>query len=72
MSAHGAIIVVPVCSDDVALDACLAALDASTAPGTRVWLPDNAQATQRGFDLIKAWIGKTGLKADYTDRKSVV
>ncbi len=62
------VVIVPVCSDDVALDACLAALDKSTAPGTRVWLPDNAQCTTRGFDLIKAWIAQTKLTADYTRR----
>lgn len=62
------VVVVPVCSDDVALDACLAALDESTAPGTKVWLPDNMQVTQRGFDLIKSWITKTRLTADYTRR----
>ena len=42
----------------------------STAPGTQVWLADNAQVSQRGFDIIKAWIAKTQLKADYTRRQS--
>lgn len=64
------VVIVPVCSDDVALDACLAALDESTAPGTRVWLPDNAQCTTRGFELIKAWIARTALTADYTRRQT--
>ncbi|MEF2147168.1 glycosyltransferase [Luteimonas sp. FXH3W] len=66
----GSVVVIPACSDENALDACLAALDAGTLPGTRVWIPDNAAVTPRGFEIIKAWIARTKLKADYTRRQS--
>ncbi|HEY5802959.1 MAG TPA: glycosyltransferase [Lysobacter sp.] len=67
-----AIVVVPVGSDDEALDGCLAALDAATAPGTRVWLADDAQAGPRGYAIIERWIARTALKADYTRRQRSV
>lgn len=66
------IVVVPVGSDDEALDACLAALDVGTAPGTRVWLADDAQAGPRGYAIIERWVARTALKADYTRRQRSV
>ncbi|MGO4222658.1 glycosyltransferase family 2 protein [Lysobacter sp. TAF61] len=66
------IVVVPVGSDDEALDGCLAALDAATAPGTHVWLADDAQAGPRGYAIIERWIARTALKADYTRRQRSV
>lgn len=63
------IIVVPVGTDDDATDACLAALDAGTPAGTRVWLADDAQAGPRAHALIERWIARTALKADYTRRQ---
>ncbi len=66
------IVVVPVGTDDEALDACLAALDAGTAPGTPVWLADDAQAGPRGYAIIERWIARTALKADYTRRQRPV
>ncbi|WP_206860037.1 glycosyltransferase [Lysobacter changpingensis] len=68
----GPIVVVPVGPDDDALDACLAALDAATAPGTPVWLADDAQAGPRGYAIIERWIARTALKADYTRRQRSV
>ncbi len=35
----GAIVLLPLCVDDAALDRCLAALDAGTAPGPRSGWP---------------------------------
>ena len=63
------IVVVPVGADDEALDACLAALDAATPAGTRVWLADDAQAGPRGREIIARWLARTALKADYTRRQ---
>lgn len=63
------IVLVPVGSDDDALDACLAALDASTPAGTRVWLADDASAGPRGYAIIERWMARTRLKADYTRRQ---
>ena len=68
----GPIVVVPVGTDDEALDACLAALDAATAPGTPVWLADDAQAGPRGYAIIERWVARTALKADYTRRQRSV
>jgi hypothetical protein len=62
------VVLVPVGVDDDALDACLAALDASTPPGTRVWLADDAQAGPRGLDIVERWLARTALQADYTRR----
>lgn len=62
------IVVVPVGVDDSALDGCLAALDAGTASGTRVWLADDAQAGPRGQSMIQRWLARTALDADYTRR----
>ena len=66
------IVVLPVGSDDDALDACLAALDASTPAGTRVWLADDACAGPRGYAIIERWMARTALKADYTRRQRSV
>lgn len=63
------IVVLPVGSDDDALDACLAALDAGTPAGTRVWLADDACAGPRGYAIIERWMARTQLKADYTRRQ---
>lgn len=63
------VVVVPVGRDDEALDACLAALDAATPPGTPVWLADDAQAGPRGYAIVERWIARTALKADYTRRQ---
>jgi hypothetical protein len=54
--------------DDAALDACLAALDAATPAGTRVWLIDDAQAGPRGVDIVQRWLRSTPLRADCTRR----
>ena len=62
------IVLLPVGVDDVALDACLGALDAHTPPGTRVWLADDAQAGPRGQRVVEAWLARTRLQADYTRR----
>lgn len=62
------VVLVPVGVDDDALDACLAALDAGTAPGTRVWLADDAQAGPRGLAIVERWLARTALQADYTCR----
>jgi hypothetical protein len=66
------VVVVPVGRDDEALDACLAALDVATPPGTPVWLADDAQAGPRGYAIIERWVARTALKADYTRRQRSV
>ena len=66
------IILVPVGVDEDALDACLAALDASTPAGTRVWLADDAQAGPRGTALIEGWLKTTPLQGAHTRRASSV
>lgn len=58
--------------DDDALDACLAALEATTPPGTRVWLADDAQAGPRGYAIVERWMAGTALDADYTRRQRSV
>lgn len=63
------VVLLPVGADDDALDACLAALDAGTPAGTRVWLADDAQAGPRGLAIIERWLQKTRLKADYSRRQ---
>lgn len=62
------VVLLPVGIDDDALDACLAALDASTPAATRVWLADDAQSGPRGYALIERWVARTRLRADYTRR----
>ena len=71
MSQEGAswpIVLVPVGTNEDALDACLAALDASTPAGTRVWLADDAQAGPRGLAIIQRWLQATRLQAAHTRR----
>jgi hypothetical protein len=63
------VVLLPVGSDDDALDACLAALDAGTPAGTRVWLADDAQAGPRGLAIIERWLQDTPLAADYSRRQ---
>lgn len=62
------VVLLPVGADDDALDACLAALDAGTPAGTRIWLADDAQAGPRGLAIIERWLQRTHLQADYTRR----
>lgn len=62
------IVLLPLGADDDALDACLAALDRATPPGTRVWLADDAQAGPRGLAIVERWLANTPLQADYTRR----
>jgi len=66
------IVLVPVGTDEDALDACLAALDASTPAGTRVWLADDAQAGPRGNAIIERWLAQTPLQAAHTRRASPI
>jgi hypothetical protein len=66
------LVVVPVGSDEDALDRCLAALDGATPAGTRVWLADDARAGPRGCDLIERWRRQTPLQAEYTRRQRSV
>jgi hypothetical protein len=63
------VVLLPVGSDDDALDACLAALEASTPAGARLWLADDAQAGPRGIAIIERWLQHTALAADYTRRQ---
>lgn len=63
------VILLPLGSDDDALDACLAALDAGTPPGTRVWLADDASAGPRGLAVVERWLARTRLQADYSRRQ---
>lgn len=62
------IVVVPVGPDDAALDACLAALDAATPAGTRVWLADDACGGPRVRAVADAWLSRTRLQAEYGRR----
>ncbi|MGC4061002.1 MAG: glycosyltransferase [Aquabacterium sp.] len=66
------VVLVPVGVDDDALDACLAALDAGTPSGARVWLADDAQAGPRGLAIVERWLARTPLRADYTRRQRSV
>jgi hypothetical protein len=66
------IVLLPVGVDDDALDACLAALETATPPGSRVWLADDAQAGPRGYAIIERWIARTRLQADYTRRPRAI
>lgn len=66
------IVLVPLGTDDAALDACLAALDAGTPAGTRVWLADDAQAGPRGVAIVERWLAATRLDATCTRRQRSV
>ncbi|HBK46068.1 MAG TPA: glycosyltransferase, partial [Xanthomonadaceae bacterium] len=66
------IVLVAVGGDEVALDACLGALEASTPAGTQVWLADDAQSGPRGQSVIESWLARTRLQADYTRRPRMV
>ncbi len=66
------VILLPVGVDDDALDACLAALDAGTPAGARVWLADDAQAGPRALAIIERWLQRTPLRADYTRRQRML
>jgi hypothetical protein len=66
------VVVLPLGADDDALDACLAALDASTPAGTRVWLADDAQAGPRGLAIVERWLARTRLQAHHTRRQRAV
>lgn len=66
------IVVVPVGVDDALLDACLAALDAATPAGTRVWLADDAQGGPRVQAVVQAWRASTRLQADYSRRPRAI
>lgn len=75
MSVAGAalpIVLVPMGTDEDALDACLAALDAGTPSGTRVWLADDAQAGPRAAAIIERWLSATRLQAAHTRRASPI
>ena len=66
------VVVLPVSADDDALDACLAALDAGTPAGARIWLADDARAGPRGHAVIESWLARTPLQAHYTRRQRMV
>lgn len=66
------IVLVPVGTDENALDACLAMLDAGTPAGTRVWLADDAQAGPRGLAIIQRWLAHTPLQAAHTRREQSI
>ena len=66
------IVLVPVGTDEDALDACLAALDSGTPAGTRVWLADDAQVGPRGNAIIENWLKTTRLQAAHTRRASPI
>ncbi|MGO1891731.1 MAG: glycosyltransferase family 2 protein [Luteimonas sp.] len=63
------VVLLPLGTDDDALDACLAALDAGTPDGTRVWLADDACAGPRGLAIVERWLAGTRLRADYSRRQ---
>ena len=66
------IVLLPVGTDDEALDACLGALDAGTPEGARVWLADDAQSGPRGGAIVERWLKRTRLQADYTRRQQPI
>ena len=63
------VVLLPLGTDDEALDACLAALDAGTPAGTRGWLADDACAGPRGLAIVEKWLAGTRLQADYSRRQ---
>ncbi len=66
------IVLVPAGADEDALDACLAALEAGTPPGTRVWLADDARSDPRTVAMIERWLARTSLQAAYTRRSTPI
>lgn len=62
------VVLIPVGMDEGVLDACLAALEASTPAGTRVWLADDAQAGPRAGAIIEGWLAHTRMQAAHTRR----
>ncbi len=66
------IVLVPVGTDEQALDACLASLDQHTPAGTRVWLADDAQAGPRATAIIERWLARTRLQAAHTRRSTSI
>jgi hypothetical protein len=66
------IVLVPLGTDEDALDACLAALEAGTPAGTRVWLADDAQAGPRAAAIIDRWLAGTRLQAAHTRRAAAI
>jgi len=58
--------------DDDALDACLAAIDAGTPAGTRVWLADDARTGPRAHAIIERWLARTAMEAHYTRRQRMI
>lgn len=63
------VVLLPLGADDDALDACLAALEAGTPAGTRVWLADDACAGPRGLAIVERWLAGTRLRAGYSRRQ---
>lgn len=63
------VVLLPLGTDDDALDACLAALEAGTPAGTRVWLADDACAGPRGLAIVEKWLAGTRLRAGYSRRQ---
>jgi len=66
------IVLVPLGTDEDALDACLAALEAGTPAGTRVWLADDARAGPRAGAIIERWLAGTRLQAAHTRRAAPI
>ena len=66
------VVIVPLGTDEDALDACLAALDAGTPAGTRVWLADNAQTGPRALAIVERWLARTPLQAAHTRRSAPI
>lgn len=62
------VVVIPVSVDERALDACLAALEHSTPPGTPVWLADDALGGPRVRSVVDSWLERTRLQAEYSRR----
>jgi hypothetical protein len=66
------VVLLPLGPDDGALDACLAAVEAGTPRGTRVWLADDAAAGPRGIAIVEGWLARTRMQAHYTRRQRAV
>lgn len=66
------VVLLPLGTDDDALDACLAALDAGTPAGTRVWLADDACAGPRALAIVEQWLAGTRMHADYSRRQRAI